>query len=59
MEIRNYNDFVTELLNAGFSVAGGGNDEGVFGLLKFGWDNQPTDSHIRWHTGDPETDPWE
>jgi hypothetical protein len=27
--------------------------------LKFGWDNQPPDSHIRWHTGDPETDPWE
>lgn len=59
MEITNYSDFVSELLKAGFSVASGGNDEGVFGLLKFGWDNQPLGSPIRWHTGDPETDPWE
>ncbi|MCL2084399.1 MAG: hypothetical protein FWH06_03965 [Oscillospiraceae bacterium] len=57
--IRNYDDFCAELLKAGFSVASGGNDEGVFGLIKHGWDKQPPDSPLRWHTGDPETDPWE
>ena len=57
--IRNYGDFCEELLKAGFSVASGGNDEGVFGLLDHGWDQQPPGSPIRWHTGDPETDPWE
>jgi hypothetical protein len=57
--IQNYADFCRELLAAGFSIAGGGNDEGVFGLLKYGWDNEPPDSLIRWHTGDSEYDPWE
>jgi len=57
--IRNYGDFCAELLKAGFSVATGGNDEGVFGLIEHGWDQQPPGSPIRWHTGDPETDPWE
>jgi hypothetical protein len=56
--IKNYNDFTKELLKAGFSVASGGNDEGVFGLIKHGWSEEPSDDPIRWHTGDPETDPW-
>jgi len=56
--ISNYNDFVRELLEAGFSVGTGGNDEGVFGLLDYNWNEEPPDSPIRWHTGDPETDPW-
>ena len=57
--IRNYDDFVNELNKAGFSVASGGNDEGVFGLLEFSWDEEPPHSPVRWHTGDPDTDPWE
>ena len=57
--IQNYADFCRELLIAGFSVASGGNDEGVFGLLEYGWDNEPPDAQVRWHTGDPEHDPWE
>ncbi|MCL2828319.1 MAG: hypothetical protein FWD99_06225 [Oscillospiraceae bacterium] len=57
--IHNYNDFCTELTKAGFSVAGG-NDEGVFGLIHHNWNEAPPDgSPIRWHTGDPDTDPWE
>ncbi|MDR1217362.1 MAG: hypothetical protein LBJ99_02120 [Oscillospiraceae bacterium] len=56
--ITNFGDFITELLGAGFSVAGG-NDEGVFGLIGFSWENQPPGGPVRWHTGDPETDPWE
>ncbi|MDD2361851.1 MAG: hypothetical protein PHH84_02660 [Oscillospiraceae bacterium] len=57
--IQNYADFCRELLAAGFSIAGGGNDEGVFGLLKYGWNNEPPEAQVRWHTGDPEHDPWE
>jgi hypothetical protein len=56
--ITGFAGFTAELMSAGFSVAGG-NDEGVFGLIGFSWENQPPDSPIRWHTGDPETDPWE
>ncbi|MDR2909128.1 MAG: hypothetical protein LBU86_04525 [Oscillospiraceae bacterium] len=58
MMIRNYSDFCRELLSAGFSIAGG-NNEGVFGLIDFDWRNEPRDSPVRWHTGDPDTDPWE
>lgn len=57
--IRNFQDFCAELLKAGFSLGSGGNDEGVFTLLKYGWSEEPPDSNIRWHTGDPDTDPWE
>ena len=55
-----YDDFVRELLAAGFS-SGSGNPHGVFSLIPFTWEEQPyiTDSPIRWHTEEPETDPWE
>jgi len=56
--INNWNEFYTELMEAGFSIFGG-NDEGVFGLINFDWQNEPPGSPIRWHTGDPDTDPWE
>lgn len=59
MKIKNYDDFVRELLKAGFSVAGGGHDEGVVSLVGFGWHDQPRGSAVCWHTGDPDTDPWE
>ena len=57
--INNYGDFCDELLKVGFSLGGGGNDEGVFTLLPHGWDQQPPDSALRWHSGDAEVDPWE
>jgi len=57
--IQNYDDFCKELLKAGFSLGSGGNDEGVFTLLQYSWNEQPPDSKIRWHTGDADTDPWE
>lgn len=57
--IRNYNDFVTTLLDAGFSM-GGGNSEGIYAVVPWGWDEVPPyNTPVRWHTGDPETDPWE
>jgi len=57
--IQNFNDFVTSLLDAGFSM-GGGNSEGVFAVVSWSWNEAPPyDTPVRWHTGNPETDPWE
>ena len=54
-----YADFVSALLKAGFSM-GGGNDEGVFSIINWSWEESPPyATPVRWHTGDPETDPWE
>ena len=59
MNILNYGDFTAALLEAGFSM-GGGNDEGIFAVVPWSWDGQPLyETLVRWHTGDPETDPWE
>jgi len=56
--IRNYNDFVEVLLRAGFSMSYG-NAEGVFCLMPWNWnDPPPYDTPVRYHTGDPDTDPW-
>jgi hypothetical protein len=49
--IQCYEDFVRELLSAGFTSAGSG--EKWYALsAQYG-------EKIRWHTGDPDTDPWE
>lgn len=54
-----YADFVDALLKAGFSM-GGSNDEGVYSIITWSWDEPaPYDTPVKWHTGDPETDPWE
>ena len=59
VEIRDYKGFVEALLTAGFSM-GGGNDEGIFSLIPWSWDETPPyETPVRWHTGDAETDPWE
>lgn len=57
--IRNYQDFLTTLLDAGFSL-GGGNNEGIYSIISWDWNQTPSyDTPVRWHTGDKETDPWE
>ncbi|MCL2352041.1 MAG: hypothetical protein FWC55_05860 [Firmicutes bacterium] len=57
--IRGFSDFVSALLSAGFSL-GGGNGDGIFSVVSWAWDEAaPYDSPVRWHTGDPETDPWQ
>lgn len=56
--IRCYEDFVKALLQCGFCM-GGSNPEGIFTLIPWDWKEEPQDSPIRWHTGDPEADPWE
>ncbi|WP_207708071.1 hypothetical protein [Candidatus Galacturonibacter soehngenii] len=59
IRISNYNEFVDVLLKAGVSM-GGGNNEGIFSVIPWGWnDKPPYDTPVKWHTGDPETDPWE
>jgi hypothetical protein len=56
--IRNYQDFLTTLLAAGFAMAGG-RSEGIYAVVPFSWTDRPQDeTSIRWHTGDPDTDPW-
>ena len=57
--IKNYNDFIKTLLNAGFSM-GGGNIDGIYSIIPWNWDEeQPYETSVSWHTGDPEHDPWE
>ena len=57
--IRDFEDFCRELQSCGFSM-GGGNAKGIFALIDFDWTVPPReDNPVRWHTGDPETDPWE
>jgi len=56
--INNYNEFIKELRKAGFSGAIGGKDEGVFGLFRYGWGAED-ETGIQWHTGNPDSDPWE
>ena len=51
--IQSYDDFCRELLAAGFSCAG--KDE-TFSLIGNNWNEEGS---LRWHTGDPEADPWE
>lgn len=56
--VQNYDDFCVELLKSGFSM-GGGNTKGIYAVVPFDWTEQPEGTLVRWHTGDPETDPWE
>ena len=59
MEIRNFDDFVSALCHSGFSM-GGGNAKGIFSLLSACAEGkEPDHSPIRWHSEEPETDPWE
>ena len=57
-ELNNFNDFIGILLASGFSI-GGGNNEGIYAIVDYDWLNVPAGTQIVWHTGDPETDPWE
>lgn len=56
--VNSFSEFCNELINCGFSM-GGGNAKGIFSIIPFDWKNTPPDSPIAWHTGNPETDPWE
>lgn len=59
MELRNFDDFIGALHRCGFSM-GGGNDKGIYSVLAAcGEGAEPANSPIRWHSEDPEVDPWE
>lgn len=59
MPLYNYDDFIVSLQESGFSM-GGGNSEGIFTVIPFPWGEVPSyETPIRWHTGDPDTDPWQ
>jgi hypothetical protein len=59
MKLNNFEDFITTLLETGFST-GSGHTEGVYAVVPFAWDESPPfKTRVRWHTGDLETDPWE
>jgi len=58
MSIKNYADFVAALLEAGFSL-GGSNADNIFALCAYDFTGTNPNPDIAWHTGDPETDPWE
>jgi len=39
---------------------GGGNSEGIYAAIPWSWNEEPPyATSVRWHTGDPGTDPWE
>lgn len=58
-KINNYQDFLDALTETGFSMAGG-NSEGIFALIPWSWtDEPPYPTKVAWHTGDPDTDPWQ
>ncbi len=50
--IHTFDDFCPALRQAGFSL-GGPNDKGIFSLSRY------YGPGVTWHTGDPQTDPWE
>ena len=57
--LNNFDDFIAILLQAGFST-GSGHSEGIYAVVPFSWgESPPFRTKVRWHTGDPETDPWE
>ena len=56
--ICNYGDFVCELQLAGFSQFGGSRDM-LVSLFSYGWNTQPEDYPVQWHSGDPDRDPWQ
>ena len=58
MQIRGYEDFCRALEAAGFSMAGA-NASGIYTVIPFDWNQDVGDSPLRWHTGDPDTDPWQ
>ncbi|MCL2357916.1 MAG: hypothetical protein FWC70_12325 [Defluviitaleaceae bacterium] len=57
--IQNYDDFIKNLLDAGFSM-GSANNEGIYSILPWNWNEPPPyETPVSWYTGDPVTDPCE
>ena len=53
-----FEEFCEEIIKCGFSM-GGGNAKGIYAVVPFDWQTTIPGCPVKWHTGDPETDPWE
>ncbi len=56
--VNSFNEFCDELIKSGFSM-GGGNARGIYAVVPYDWKTTIPGCPVVWHTGDPETDPWE
>ena len=56
--VHNFHEFCDEIIKCGFSM-GGGNPKGIYAVINFDWKTQLPGCPVQWHTGNPETDPWE
>lgn len=56
--VNSFNEFCDELIKCGFSM-GGGNAKGIYAIVPFDWKNSIPGCPVIWHTGNPDTDPWE
>lgn len=56
--VNSFQEFCEEVHRCGFSM-GGGNAKGIYAVVPFDWQNPMPGCPVQWHTGDPETDPWE
>lgn len=59
MIVRNYADFIAALRESGFSMSMG-SAHGIYTVIPCNWNEPaPEGSEIAWHTGKPDSDPWE
>ena len=56
--VNSFQEFCDELIKCGFSM-GGGNAKGIFAIIPFDWKASIPGCPVQWHTGNPDTDPWE
>ena len=56
--VNSFAEFCEKLIESGFSM-GGGNAKGIYAIISFNWNDSIPGCPVVWHTGDPETDPWE
>lgn len=56
--VNSYTEFCDELIKSGFSM-GGGSAKGIYAIIPFDWKETISGCPVKWHTGDPDTDPWE
>ena len=56
--VNSFEEFCNEIHRCGFSM-GGGNAKGIYAVVPYDWKTTISGCPVVWHTGDPETDPWE
>ena len=56
--VNSFEEFCSEIHRCGFSM-GGGNAKGIYAVVPYDWKTTIPGCPVVWHTGDPETDPWE